>query len=494
MGILEAVSGKTRVKKVAVTKGGEYAGPCPLCGGSDRFRVWPADKGGEGSYWCRGCEKGGDLVQWYVDFEGMAYPEAFRAAGRAPLTPDANYTPKRYQPSHTAPTMAERDVFAPRRHETPVETWQIKARELIDASHARLLDSPRVLGWLSARGLDMAAVKAFSLGWFPGERDNPCMWRPRLSWGLPEVLKDNGQPKKLWIPRGVVIPWIVDGQIMRIKIRRPKSDLGDKGVRYCFLPGSSSEPALLNADRKAYVVVESELDAMLIAAKAGGQVGSLALGSAGNKPGAYSWDRLQNALKVLVALDNDEAGNKAFAWWEDHLNNARRLTVPAGKDPGEAFALGVDIREWVMKGLPPVMTLNLHHFSLSKDPEARQKQDESNTEAKTPDEVPAMVSDPLPADLPMKTESPIPSDSGNAANDECWLPESILALREILMRYPVKIVCTAGRLGIVQAPDFRNDSVISKLSDLVFWDQDVESFIDIFPGNEIHRGNFAQGL
>ena len=40
-------------KKAATTNGGEYAGPCPNCGGSDRFRVWPVEKGGEGRCWCR---------------------------------------------------------------------------------------------------------------------------------------------------------------------------------------------------------------------------------------------------------------------------------------------------------------------------------------------------------------------------------------------------------------------------------------------------------
>jgi len=36
---------QTRLKHVTDT---EYAGPCPWCGGEDRFRVWE-----EGNYWCR---------------------------------------------------------------------------------------------------------------------------------------------------------------------------------------------------------------------------------------------------------------------------------------------------------------------------------------------------------------------------------------------------------------------------------------------------------
>jgi len=35
----------TTVKRVATTGGGEYAGPCPMCGGRDRFRKWPLYRG-----------------------------------------------------------------------------------------------------------------------------------------------------------------------------------------------------------------------------------------------------------------------------------------------------------------------------------------------------------------------------------------------------------------------------------------------------------------
>ena len=45
--LLTLIGCDTALKKVASTKGGEYAGPCPFCGGRDRFRVWPnADQPG----------------------------------------------------------------------------------------------------------------------------------------------------------------------------------------------------------------------------------------------------------------------------------------------------------------------------------------------------------------------------------------------------------------------------------------------------------------
>jgi len=39
--------------------GGECAGPCLACGGTDRLRVWP---GPPGRYWCRRCGLTGDVI------------------------------------------------------------------------------------------------------------------------------------------------------------------------------------------------------------------------------------------------------------------------------------------------------------------------------------------------------------------------------------------------------------------------------------------------
>ncbi|MDC3378677.1 hypothetical protein OAX78_00155 [Planctomycetota bacterium] len=55
--------------QVASTNGGEWAGPCPLCGGVDRCRVWPHHEGGSRA-WCRGCGAQGDSLTWAVLLAG----------------------------------------------------------------------------------------------------------------------------------------------------------------------------------------------------------------------------------------------------------------------------------------------------------------------------------------------------------------------------------------------------------------------------------------
>jgi len=51
--------------------GPEWHGPCPSCGGSDRFHVWPQHRSGKERYWCRGCGVKGDGI----DFVRMLNPK-----------------------------------------------------------------------------------------------------------------------------------------------------------------------------------------------------------------------------------------------------------------------------------------------------------------------------------------------------------------------------------------------------------------------------------
>ena len=71
-------------------KGGENAmhlnGPCPFCGGEDRFtlRAESTEKLGEMCekhgfkefFWCRQCQKGGDVIAFLMEACGMTFAEA----------------------------------------------------------------------------------------------------------------------------------------------------------------------------------------------------------------------------------------------------------------------------------------------------------------------------------------------------------------------------------------------------------------------------------
>ena len=59
----------------------EWAGPCPWCAGTDRFRCWPDHPSGAtgGRFLCRGCGRQGDGLAFLMELEGVGYVEIGRA-------------------------------------------------------------------------------------------------------------------------------------------------------------------------------------------------------------------------------------------------------------------------------------------------------------------------------------------------------------------------------------------------------------------------------
>ena len=68
------------LRRVATTSGGEWSGPCPGCGGTDRLRVWPDHPCGRGIAWCRRCRTRGDALHWHVHLTAGALAPGSTAA------------------------------------------------------------------------------------------------------------------------------------------------------------------------------------------------------------------------------------------------------------------------------------------------------------------------------------------------------------------------------------------------------------------------------
>src|ERR1700716_2055831 len=82
--LLELIGRDTRLKRVASTRGGEYAGACPFCGGRDRLRVQPARL----RWWCRGClgeQRWQDAIAYVQRRDGVDnFAEACLRLGASP--------------------------------------------------------------------------------------------------------------------------------------------------------------------------------------------------------------------------------------------------------------------------------------------------------------------------------------------------------------------------------------------------------------------------
>ena len=93
-------------------QGPELVGPCPVCGGTDRFAVHTRKQ----CWQCRGCQKGGDVISLVQHLDGIEFPAAIEV-----LTGTAEKF--RNQETRTVQSFAAGTI----RHTTPVSYTSPKA-------------------------------------------------------------------------------------------------------------------------------------------------------------------------------------------------------------------------------------------------------------------------------------------------------------------------------------------------------------------------------
>ena len=340
--LLALVGPSTHLRKIAGTRGGEYAGSCPFCGGNDRFRVQPnADPP---QWWCRSCSpdhRWQDAIAFVMKRDSLDFAAACAVLGDT-ASVDAR-SGGRAKASIDALALGSR-----------ASLWHSRAELFIVAAEETLwsdLESGRLaLMYLRNRGLSDATIRHWRLGWHAA-----TTYEQREQWGLPMET----DRRKSWIPRGIVIPWAVDGRLRAVKLRRPDVDVRSTGDKYIALAGSS--PVLFGADllnrHPCAILLESELDAILTDQEAGDLIGVAATGSAKGMLPPEAIAHFLPVSRLLVAYNADAAGEQAAGRLLKLTARARRVLVPMGKDPTEMHQQGGRIRDWaallaVKHGLP----------------------------------------------------------------------------------------------------------------------------------------------
>lgn len=305
------------LRRVASTAGGEWAGPCPFCGGRDRFRVQPHADGG-GRWLCRHCTDGKwqDVIAYVMRRESCDFRQACEWLGAGDTLPE--------RPRAAAPI--------PTPTEPPAQAWQSAARQVVETCERNLWADmgQRARTWLARRGLGDDTLRRWRVGYLPG---GPADWR---------------EVAGLRVPCGVVIPCEVGGAIWYLKIRRAAG-------RVKYLQVKGSRPALFGADtwrgHDVAVMCEGEFDAMLLYQEAGDLAGVGTLGSAGGHLDLSAWgDYVLPVARLLVAYDLDGAGAKGAARLTGMTARAQRVMVPAlpgVKDITDFWKAGGKLRAWL---------------------------------------------------------------------------------------------------------------------------------------------------
>lgn len=355
---------------VASTESGEYHSSCPQCGGKNRFIIQPnrqAKNGVIGCYLCRQCGINGSSLGFCMRFLNMKRKEATCAVQS--ITTSQKATPGNSQ--------------------GPSSLWINCASNYSTACHNNLLQSSSAEELIRTRGLKIETILKYRLGHSIQDE-----WVERESWGLPSALNDEGKPRKLWLSEGLVIPYLQDGVVTKLKVRRNRWCEGDRCPKYVVIPGSQSVPSLFGSPSLPVVIVEAELDGMLLYQEASDICAVLAIGGAANFPDSATHALLKKSPLILFALDFDEAGKKAFQRWRTTYPKLRAWPAPYAKSPGDAFMLGTNLRTWVMSGISKYQEIpNLPQYDLIAPsftfPEVEQK---------------SALTSPVPVSLPEKND------------------------------------------------------------------------------------------
>ena len=218
-----------------------------------------------------------------------------------------------------------------------VAVWQERSLAFIQVCKVALWNRTglKALTWLREDcGLSDDTIQRYLLGYNLADR-----YEPSYKWGLKEG--------KVWLPRGVVIPTVIDNVLWSIDIQRSSSNYKNYKIR-------GSKFALFGADnlRGAWLImlVGNELDAMLAGQEIGDVVGVATFGNEVWNIDMDTWGcYLMPAQAILVALDSDSAGKKvdALSRLSPQIHPIRIPVLHQGdKNITDYLRSGGDLWEW----------------------------------------------------------------------------------------------------------------------------------------------------
>ena len=297
------------------------------------------------SYRCFGCGARGDALTWVMTRRGCTFWEALAYLANLVGVPMTAGTarPVQSRGRTSRPTPPAPPVVPPN------TAWQARARLILERAQAVLWsDVGAGRAYSQARGLQENPLRAWGLGW--------C---PRDVFEAPE--QSGLTSKRIYVPRGVVIPHGVSDELWALKVRCFMGDVpatADNGGKYGGLRGTCPERSRrgqttlygtgkLQGHRSLFIV-EAEQDMLLLWQAAGDLVNVAALAGAGRILPAQWLARLLPYPRIFAALNADQAGTLNALRLAALSARVTPVRVPEGNDVTEYYQAGGDVRAWVM--------------------------------------------------------------------------------------------------------------------------------------------------
>ena len=372
---------------------------CPGCGkgssGNDKFHIWD-----DGGWKCWSCEKTGDIVSWLrggldADFS-MSCAEAHEYVNVDCLSSTCKYVAKCRvtRGKRRAPARIDR-TYQPRAKDGlnivqsifyPHPLWVERMGRIVEKAHNKIFEYEEIVKYLEERGVTKDVIINNKFGYLPHDERIPAeelgiVFDPEGKKKVEAGTVTYNKPK-VWIPGGVIMPLYSSGNLFSVDVRR-SDQMREKflpKLKYMLIKGSGvSYRALWDGANglkpRAVVVIEARLCASIVQAACP----DVAIIVGKDKPLAQSYaDSFRAAQVILIATDNDTPGREKAEKWGAEFDNAHYWPVPVGKDPGEYYQNGGDIKEWIEIG---ISKFSANRFIPSPRPcQGREKEEGKNVE------------------------------------------------------------------------------------------------------------------
>ena len=287
---------------------------------------------------------GGDVFAFYMAWKGVDFKAAVAELAA------------RVGASMSTQTAVSPVTYASQIPLSPEPAWRTRAEQFIAWAERNLANHPGAQAYLqNERGLSPETWRAFRLGYNPKNLyDDPA------KWGL--------EGRKIWLPRGLVIPGFWQAEPWYLKIRRPLPGqvLGDYVGKWRERDGlpdvkfggpRGGHSALFRLElptwMPALILTEGEWDAMLVWEYCPDLCDAATLGGAGAKFDLLDLTLLTRYPLVLVIHDDDAAGEEGRKYIATLQQRCPRIVIlrPPAHDLCDYWKDGGNLRTWLARSL-----------------------------------------------------------------------------------------------------------------------------------------------
>ena len=293
---------------------------CPLPGHDDpdpSFTVYPENQ----SFYCYGCNRGGDVFTFIKLVEQVNFREAIEKLEAGAFTKKQRVSP---------PVMLTSNGI----HQRPVGEEQITLlTAAAEVYHVALLGNGEMLGYITRRGIDLEMIRRFRLGYATG--DNLARYFRFRGWD-PEVAKELGLigERGEFFRQRIIIPELRLGRAIYLTGRRTADY---QRVKYLGLAGAPKPlygAELVRGSRDVFVC-EGPFDRLTLI-----KWGYAAVALLGSHLKSELAQDLVTAERIYIVTDSDKPGRESAAKLAEIFGARARIVpcLPNAKDVNELAA------------------------------------------------------------------------------------------------------------------------------------------------------------